>query len=232
MIIPLLLITLLSTAIPAAENVTIRKSSYQINSRGFRVGEMKTSTQPLFRKGQRLIHFKSTTKIDANFLFYSKQSICNDEAVVGVHGPVEFHHSRLENGSLREVEAKFAESQVRLEIKEGGKSRSAVFSRDRYDFTTMDCAEMSLGREGDRKEIRLLDLENSRIESRKYHWLKSEEVTIGGKKILCRVVDFEDQENRCRRWITRDGKGILIARQEGKGNAGSYVLKIVSLTES
>jgi hypothetical protein len=95
----------------------------------------------------------------------------------------------------------------------------------------MDCAEMSLAREGDRKEIRLLDLENGKIVTRKYVWRRSEDIAISGKNIRCRVIDFEDQDNSCRRWITQDEKGILIARQEGKGNSGSYLLKIINLVE-
>jgi hypothetical protein len=209
-----------------------REATYQINSRGFRVGEMKTTSQPLVRDGRRLILFRSTTAIDAKFLFFSKQSISHDEAIVGENGPIEYRHDRREKGVTREVEARFTETQVKLEIREEGRPRTVVIPRDRYDFTTMDCAEMSLAKEGDRKEIRLLNLENGRIVTRKYVWRKSEEISVSGKKILCRVIDFEDHDNQCRRWVTRDEKGILIARQEGKGDAGSYLLKIATLVES
>jgi hypothetical protein len=57
-------------------------------------------------------------------------------------------------------------------------------------------------------------------------------MTIGGKIIHCRVVDFEDPDNRCRRWITQDNKGILIVRQEGSGSSGSYLLKLAAINES
>ncbi len=217
--------------IPATAAVTVRESHYQINSRGFKVGEMKSTSQPLVRDGRRLVRFSSTTAIDAQFLFVSKQSMSRDEALVGDNGPVEYRHSSHENGLEREVEARFTDSQVRLEVKEGGKSRLVTFLRDRYDFTTMDCAEMSLSKEGDKREIRLLDLENAKVVTRKYVWRKSEEITVGGKSIRCRVIDFEDQDNNCRRWVTRDETGILIARQEGKGKSGSYVLKLTGFVE-
>jgi hypothetical protein len=215
----------------ALESVPGRESRYQITSRGFRVGEMKTSSQPLLRDGRRIILFKSTTTIDAKFLFFSKQSKSQDEALVSDTGPIEYHHSKHEDGRVREVAATFTVSQVRLDIREAGMSREITFSRDRYDSTTMDCAEMSLVKEGDRKEIRLLDLENGKIVTRKYFWRKSEDMTISGKTFHCRVVDFEDPDNRCRRWITQDNKGVLIARQEGKGASGSYLLKLAVLDE-
>ncbi len=230
--IPLLIVAIAAEVYPAAVSVPGRESRYQITSRGFRVGEMKTTSQPLVRDGRRIIHFKSTTAIDARFLFFAKQSRSQDETMVGDNGPLEYRHSNHEDGRVREVVATFTAGQVRLEIREAGTSREVSFSRDRYDSTTMDCAEMSLAKEGDRKEIRLLDLENGKIVTRKYVWRKSEEMTVGGKIIRCRVIDFEDQDNRCRRWITQDDKGVLIVRQEGKGAAGSYLLKLNVLNES
>jgi hypothetical protein len=93
----------------------------------------------------------------------------------------------------------------------------------------MDCPETTIAREGEQLEIRLLDLENARVVNRRYVWAKTETVKVGEQTIRCRVVDFEDPDNACRRWIARDGLGVIIARQEGKGKAGPYVLKMTSL---
>lgn len=208
-----------------------REARYQISSHGFNVGEMKSISQPLLLDGKRFIRFSSSTAIDAKFLFFSVNSSSLNETLVGHNGPIEFHHSNFEKGDNLEVDAKFFDDQVELSIKQHGKSRSVSFARDHYEFTTMDCAEMTLSKEGELKNIRLLDLENFRLVTRTYVWRKSEDIVVGGKTIRCRVIDFEDPYNHCRRWITQDENGFLIVRQEGKGKAGSYVLKLTELLE-
>ena len=215
-----------------AEAPTGRISEYQIESRGFRVGGMKTSQQPMLRDGRPAIRFRSTMAISASFLFFSKKSSSSDDAVVGDSGTVAYRHASLTDGRTKEVVAHFTDGQTQLQITEHyGKPRSIIFRRESYDFTTMDCPEMSLLRPGDEREIRLLDLENARVVKRKYHWRKNEEMSIDNRKIVCRVIDFEDPDNRCRRWITQDERGVLIVRQEGKSRSGSYLLSMTGLRE-
>jgi archaeosine-15-forming tRNA-guanine transglycosylase len=228
----LLAITARATAAnSAAGPATGRESLYQINSHGFHVGEMKTLFQPLTLDGRLMVRFRATTEIDANFLFFSRQSVSRADALVGKNGTIEFHHSYQGDGEAREVAATFSDTGVRLDVREGGKLRTVVFPRGRYDYTTMDCAEMSLTREGEQRVIRLLDLEHVRVVSRNYRWEKSEDIPIGGRNINCRVIDFEDRDTRGRRWITQDEKGIIIVREEGCGESGSYVLKLTGLID-
>ena len=68
--------------------------------------------------------------------------------------------------------------------------------------------------------------------SRVFHWVKNEELEIGGKRLTCRVVDFSDPLNSCRRWVSCGPDGVVIVRQDGKGQHGSYSLRLVSLVEA
>lgn len=77
--------------------------------------------------------------------------------------------------------------------------------------------------------LRLLDLETLSVVTRRYRWVRSEDVTVDGKQIRCRVVDFEDPNKKCRRWIRPDAPGAVIARQGGKGKDGSYSLRMAQM---
>lgn len=76
--------------------------------------------------------------------------------------------------------------------------------------------------------LRLLDLENLKVVTRKYRWVKRETVKVGGRSIPCTVVDFEDEVKKCRRWVKENDRRILIVRQDGAGGVGSYSLRIRS----
>lgn len=213
----------------SSETRESRESRYQISSRGFRVGELKTVMRPVREGNRQLVRFVADQNINAGFLFFSLRSASREEALISEEGTVGYRRNGTENGRSRSVEAEFFRDRVDLTVREEGKTRNVTIPRSRFDFTTMDCPETTIPHEGEQLEIRLLDLEHARVINRRYIWTKTETVTVGERTIRCRVVDFEDPDNRCRRWITRDAQGVIIARQEGKGKAGSYILKMTSL---
>ncbi len=63
--------------------------------------------------------------------------------------------------------------------------------------------------------MRLLDLETLSVVTRRYTWVRSEDVTVDGKRIRCRVIDFEDPNKKCRRWISAGEPGVIITRSRG-----------------
>jgi len=213
----------------SSETRESRESRYQISSHGFRVGELKTVMRPVREGNRQLVRFVADQTINAGFLFFSLRSVSREEALISEEGTVGYRRNWTENGRTRGVEAEFLRDRVDLTVKEEGKTRNVTIPRSQFDFTTMDCPETTIPREGGELVIRLLDLEHARVVRRRYVWTKTETVTVGELTIRCRVVDFEDPDNRCRRWITRDPQGVIIARQEGKGKAGTYILKMTSL---
>jgi len=104
-------------------------------------------------------------------------------------------------------------------------------NRDDYDYTTMECPETRLQREGEERVLRLLDLETLSVVTRRYRWVKSEDVTVDGKRLHCRVIDFEDPNKKCRRWVSTGEPGVIITRQDGKGKSGSYSLRMTHLKD-
>jgi hypothetical protein len=214
-----------------APGATGKVCNYRISSKGFGVGRLKTVIAPVQQDGGRAVRFQSDLAVDANLLFFRVNSSAREDAVISEKGTQSYRRAGKENGSQHQVEGVLEGDCFRFRIGVDGASRSVVVPRSSYDCTTMDCPETTMRREGDVLEVRLLDLEHARVVTRRLHWVKSEEVDVGGRRLNCRVVDISDPANRCRRWVSCGPDGMVIARQDGQGRYGSYSLKLVSLSE-
>jgi len=208
-----------------------RTLQYRITSHGLDVGEMKTVLSPAPRRGSRAVRFESDLAVKANLLLYKVNSRSREDAVIGDNGTLSYRRRGEENGNRHEVDADYENGVFRFKLRENGTDRSVLVPRSGYDFTTMDCPETTLLKEGDSMEIRLLDLEHARVVRRRYHWRSTEEMEVGGRRLTCRVIDFSDPDNSCRRWISSE-RGVIIVRQDGKGKGGSYSLRMVSVQEA
>jgi hypothetical protein len=215
--------------IPKLQGRTMR---YRVTSRGLGVGAMKTVISPTLHAGARAVRFESNLDIAANLLFFKVNSSTREDAVIGENGALSYQRKSQDNGKSSEVDAVLDGGVFRFKLNDNGQARSVVVPRSSYDFTTMDCPETTMKREGDSMEVRLLNLEQGRVVTRKFHWIKNEDLLIGGKRLHCRVVDFEDADNSCRRWVSCGAGGVIIARQDGKGKHGTYSLRMVSLAEA
>ena len=205
---------------------------YRISSRGFGVGEMKTVIAPLQLAGGRGVRFESNLDIAADLLFFKVKSTSHEDAVIGENGTLNYRRKGLENGRNSEIDGALERGVFRFRMNDNGVTRSLSVPRSSYDFTTMDCPETTMKQEGDSLEVRLLNLEYGRVVTRKFHWVRSEDLEVGGKRLHCRVVDFSDGENSCRRWVNCGAGGVVIVRQDGKGTHGTYSLRMVSLTDA
>jgi hypothetical protein len=215
--------------LPRLQGRTMR---YRVSSHGLGVGAMKTVIAPTLHAGARVVRFESRLDIAANLLFFKVNSSTREDAVIGESGALSYQRKSQENGKSSEVDAVLDGGVFRFKINDNGVARSVAVPRSGYDFTTMDCPETTMKREGDTLEVRLLNLEQGKVVTRKFHWIKNEDLEIGGKHLHCRVVDFEDAENSCRRWVSCGAGSVVVVRQDGKGKHGTYSLRMVSLAEA
>lgn len=202
---------------------------YQIRSHGMNVGELKTVMSPVLHKGDRAVHFESDLAVDANLLIFKQNSRSHEEALVSGQGTLSYLKRGEENGKSYRVEGALESDVFHFSVYDDGHCRKVSIPRESYDYTTMDCPETNMKHEGETMVVRMLDMGSARVISRRFTYLKNEDVEVGGRTIRCKVVDFSDPLNSCRRWINGDGHGVIIARQEGKGKGGSYSLRLVSL---
>jgi len=207
-------------------------AEYTVYSRALPVGELQTFTTLIPDGERKSLKFSGHTRINVNLLVYSYHLDSEEEALLGEKGTVGYRRTTRENGHIYQVEGRLDNGSFILAIDQDGARRTMNVKRVEYDHTTMDCPELGLKHEGDEAVFRVLDLETLAVVVRKYRWLRSEEVTVNGKRIICRVIDFQDPNKKCRRWITPGEIGALIARQDGKGNSGAYSLRITGFHRS
>ncbi len=201
-----------------------RASRFSIHSHGIRIGDASSTCS---RGDDNTIIFSNATRIEANFIVRSYSLDSKEYAVVGKNGTVSYSRTSLENGKSTVAKGLLENGQFKLNIMENDVKRSTFIPRTEYDFTTMECPETLLTQVGEKKSIRLLDLENMEVVKRHYTWIRNEEVRIRGKSYNCRVIDFEDKNKKCRRWIRPDDLGVMVARQDGSGKAGTYSVRMV-----
>lgn len=202
---------------------------YTISSRGIGVGKLKTAISPVQYAGERALRFESDLAIYANLILFRIAKNSREDAVIGERGTLSYHRRGEENGRSSRVDAELDGGLFRFKMSQNGVALTVLVPRSSYDFTTMDCPETTMQREGETMEVRLLDLEHARVVARRFHWIKTEELEVGGKRMRCKVVDFIDENNVCRRWVSRDEHGVIIVRQDGKGKGGNYSLRMVSV---
>lgn len=208
-------------------NSDSRASRFTVYSHGFRIGEA-TSVCSLVGNGDRsTCRFSNFTRINATFLVRSYSLENREEALVGRDGTLRYTRTCRENGHPLTVEGALENNEFRIRVAETRGVRTIVIPRERYDYTTVECPERFLKREGEKVSLRLLDFEALEVVTRHYTWVRSEELRINGKSYTFRVIEFEDKNKKCRRWIRSDDAGVMIARQEGSGKAGSYSARLV-----
>jgi hypothetical protein len=202
------------------------EAEYAVYSHGLRVGGLQTCTTIVPNGERKSLMFSSNTHINLNLLVYSYSLDSEEEALLENKETVGYRRTTRENGHICHVVGHLDNGRFYLAIDQDGVRRNMNLMRKEYDYTTMDCLELGLKHEGDEAVFRVLDLETTSVVARKYRWLRNEEVTVNGKKIICRVIDFQDTNKKCRRWITLGEVGALIARQDGYRKSGAYSMRM------
>jgi len=220
---------MISGAVDCSASAGARESRYEIFSRGFRVGNLTTFFSRDKYNDRSALRFESSTRVKADFLVYSVAYESHEMALVTEEGTVSYKRSDRRKGQQLEASGRLERGRFVLDVTENGSRRTLLFDRNRYDHTTMECPEILMHREGEEMSLRLLDFESLSIVTRRYRWVKSEDVVVEGRPIRCRVIDFEDSHKKGRRWITADELGVIIARQDGKGKDGAYSLRMTKL---
>lgn len=223
----LLLIPAPGSATTAAPN----DSRFAVYSHGIRIGEITSHYIRRDEDEHSVVFFASRTRISADFLVTSYSLEGDEEARVGSEGTLSYRKSWRENGVAHQVDGRVTGGGFSCaRTTTGQEPRTVIVPREGYDFTTMDCPELRIMREGESLTVRLLDLESCEVVTRRYRWVRSERLTVNGASDFFRVVEFRDRHRSATRWILPATVGVRIARQEGTSAAGSYTVRAVGGT--
>lgn len=222
----LALITLLTTIARSGISGT-KESHFNVYSHGFRIGKVTSSNSLSADAASNTLKYSSSANINAYFIVSSYTLETYEEALIAKEGTLRYSRSNTENGHSSHVEGILENNAFVVTVTENNASRVFTFPRGDFDYTTMECPELHIKKAGDKMSARLLDLETVEIVTRRYTWVRSEEIPVGPVKYNFRVIDFEDRNKKCRRWIRPDAIGAMVARQDGHGKFGSYSVRMV-----
>jgi hypothetical protein len=218
----LILLSLLSPAARAAAADDAIVTSYQLYSKGLRVGTVRTERSRIVTNGVEAIRCEVATRVHVNLLILRHDLDGREVYVSDGSGPIEYRNTKRENGRTTDVVGVRGDGVFRLVIAEEATVRTNAFRDDDYEAVSMDGPELELANEGDEKTLRVLDLGAAEVVDRTYRWTKSD-----GDY---RVVDFSDRNKSARRWVRADALGMLIARQDGRDRAGTYSMRMADPT--
>jgi hypothetical protein len=219
---------LLHPSISIATQIVTDESRMAVYTHGFKVGEIISRYARQGEAGHDVVSFTSHTRVNADFLVTTYRLEGDEEARIGPEGTLSYRKTWQENGVRRQVDGR----------REGGTfhcisagpnhdAHTSTFSRESYDFTTMDCPELRIKEEGESLIVRLLDLEACEVVERTYRWVRMERLTVNGVADLFRVIEFRDRNKSGTRWILPATVGVRIARQDGTSRKGTYSVRAI-----
>jgi hypothetical protein len=225
----LLFLVMLQHPLPViATPIVPDESRLDVYTHGFKVGEVISRYARQGEAGHDVVSFTSHTRINADFLVTTYSLEGDEEARIGPEGTLTYRKAWQENGTRHLVDGRLEGGTFHC-VSTGSESetRAITLPRERYDFTTMDCPELRIKREGESLTVRLLDLETCEVLTRNYRWVRTERLTVNGVADLFRVIEFHDRNKSGTRWILPATVGVKIARQDGTSRKGSYSARAI-----
>ena len=226
MIRVLVLMTL--TSVLAARADVCSTSRYDVIARGMTIGEVTTVRRREVHDGATLVRCDVVARINVNLLVY-KYSLASHETTLGdSKGVVEYALDKTENGVHRSAKGSRHDGIFHIDATEGDHSRHVVIPLDSYDYATVDGPERLLTKPGESRTFRVFAVDELSVVNRTYTLLPEETVEVGGKRVPCRVVQYEDPNKSGKRWFIIDDLGLCILHQDGKDSDGAYTLRMKS----
>ena len=215
---------------PAGSGVGATRISYDVLTRGFRIGKAVTSLKVSNEDGQKVVRFTNNTDVNVSFLWMGCSISSFEQATIKGGKLVSYGRREEKKGADVSITGKLKDEYFHFDISENGKKRSITIPVSSYDHTTMECPEATMQfKPGGTKTVRVLDPEFMEVVERSYRLVREDTFEVDGKEYKCRVVDFTDRHKSCRRWIGIDHNVVIVFRQDGKSREGSYSVQAAAL---
>jgi len=197
--------------------------SYDVYSKEFKIGTMKTTRSRLDNKGKPAVAIDTTGEVRAKVLFFKYCLDFKEHAVLDPgDGLVSYESDTTENGKRKIVKGCLGASGFDFSVTEKGESNNSTVMRKDYEATSVGTVERRIKRGDAKRRFRVLDLDRLSVENWTLGYMKEETIAIADRGLLCSVVSFDGSGATGRRWIARDELGPFLAKEIGKDKDGPY----------
>lgn len=124
-------------------------------------------------------------------------------------------------GNHREIKGELDGDVLNVVVRDGKNVERKEFPTSCYQATNMEYPELMLA-PGDKKSMRVLDLENTEVVDREYRYVGEEQAEIDGRAVRIIVSDFNDKNAEGRRWTAVVNGLPVVVRQAGKEKTGLF----------
>ncbi len=217
---------LLLTSWCHAEHVS---ATYDISTCGLPVGTMVVERHVLMHDGDPAVKMVRIADIQAGFLFLKYTMKTEETCLSDEIGLLEYDATFERNGKKTLIKAKLDQGLFRVSWQADSRTESKVLKKEEYEATTGEIIGGFL-HEGEARH-RVYDLEDKLTDTQTLTLVNWEKLNIAGHTFECRVIAFESERTRGRRWIADDDWGPFIVKEEGKEPGGPYAFKITSYEE-
>lgn len=222
---------LLLGAAPAKSSVEGEEIHYEVTTLGFQIGDVQVAQKSGGHANAPEIYYENKTDVRASFLWLHYRHSQFERAVLHGENLIRYSRQGINDDASVSVEGKLLAGAFHLQVTEKGTHRTLLIPRNDYDHTSLECPEAFIDFDaGGRATLRLLDMEYLEIVTRHYQLVRKDVYRLGDKEYPCRVVDISDIHKSCRRWIGRVGDTVIMFRQDGNSDQGSYSVRAVSLS--
>ena len=201
---------------------------YDMSARGITVGHEQMARAKVTRAGKEWVESRENLDFVVNLLVYRYSRKSEEVALTDSSGLCAYHLSMVENGKRKEISGELRDGLFAFTVTENGSNRTWSLPKTEFDCTMQETPEQCVTKPGDTKTLRVLDPGDQAVVKCTYRYVTSEPITVGKRKVDCRVVDSEDGQNKVRTWLTTDTLGGVVLRQDGVNGRGPYSLRPTS----
>ena len=216
-------------AVAPASTSAVHVARYALVSKGVTVGHVQATRSKVLREGRECVQLRVHTEVKVDLLIFRYSLKSEETWVTDPAGLIAYGLTSVEDGRRKTISGESHGGFFRFDINEEGRSRTWEVPRSAYDYAGDDSPAQLPGRAGEVKTFRVLSPGDLAVVGRSYRWVSSESVTVGDRKVICRVVDVEDPSAKVRRWFTVDELGLLLLREEAREKRGSYSMRVTSM---
>lgn len=203
----------------------------ELISHGMSVGHGSITRKSIMRNNNLCTEVRLQIDTRVNLLVYKLDMKMDECWVSDASGLVAYNWKSTENGRTKEISGELRNGVFQFVIIEQGKKRVVSIPREDFDVAAIQCQvlpEQAL-REGESKEVRVLDPSTCTVVKRVYHGTGKKALTIDKTEVMCETVMIEEGNTHIERWFIEDALGPLILREDSDQKRGSYSRRVTSM---